>query len=250
MKFSHAARLITACLFSGGSVFCVLNLVAAPTQDYMVKTWGVDEGLPESSVSDVVQTPDGYLWVGTLNSGVSRFDGVRFVNFDLPFAANFPSHGVRRLFVDAAGVLWLNGFGNYLASLRDGEFRLEPAEPVVINWLVLSRSGQVVFATKEGRLLDYSTVVGTNVVSKTIPAPGAGLNTRFYADGEGHFWYRRTDGQIARLVNGAQELMSPTTGNPHFSALAGDSLGRIAIVGGGGVVRLGKRRIPKRNGYG
>src|SRR3974377_436817 len=104
--WKRATLLVLVCLSPG-------NLLSAPTQDYMVKTWGVDEGLPESSVTDVVQTPEGYLWVSTLNSGLARFDGVRFVNFSLPFASQFISGGVRRLFVDDAGTLWINGFGNY-----------------------------------------------------------------------------------------------------------------------------------------
>src|SRR5580704_13163653 len=126
------------------------TLVSAQAQDYIVKTWGVDDGLPESSVSDVVQSHDGYLWVATLNSGLSRFDGVRFVNFDLPSASRLGG-GVRRLFVDGNGVLWINGFGNSVASLKSGLFRAEQSEPVVINWLVQQTPEAVVFATKEGQ---------------------------------------------------------------------------------------------------
>jgi hypothetical protein len=50
------------------------------SKDRSVENWGIEEGLPNSSVSSVVQTPDGYLWVGTWN-GLARFDGVRFTNF-------------------------------------------------------------------------------------------------------------------------------------------------------------------------
>lgn len=31
------------------------------SQDYLVKVWGADEGLTEGSVTDVAQTPEGYL---------------------------------------------------------------------------------------------------------------------------------------------------------------------------------------------
>ena len=226
-----ANRLIMGRIRSAGwLVYFVFNTFAAPASDYMVKTWDVDDGLPESSISDVAQTPDGYLWVSTLNSGVSRFDGVRFVNFDLPFAAKFPSHGVRRLFVDASGALWLNGFGNYLASLRQGEFHLEPPSPVVIIWLVSSGSNQVVFSTKEGQLLESNPDDGTNSGWKTIPAPDAGQYNRCFADAQGYFWYRRLDGQVARIVNGKDELMSLESGAARFSVIAGDNAGRIAVA--------------------
>lgn len=211
-------------------IFLLGSLVAGGAAEFSVRSWDVDDGLPESGITDVIQSPDGYLWVSTLNSGVSRFDGVRFVNFDLPFAAKFPSHGVRRLFVDAAGVLWLNGFGNYLASLRHGEFHLEPPSPEVITWLVASVSNRVVFATKEGPLLECTSDSATNAVWKTIPAPGAGQYSRFFADAQGNFWYRRVDGQVVRLVNGKDELMSLKSGSAKFTAVAGDGAGRIAVT--------------------
>ena len=49
--------------------------------------WGAAEffrqpqGLPQNTVLSILQTRDGYLWVGT-KGGVSRFDGVRFTTFD------------------------------------------------------------------------------------------------------------------------------------------------------------------------
>ena len=193
----------------------------------MVKTWGVDDGLPENGITDVVQSPDGYLWVSTLNSGLSRFDGLRFVNFDLPFASAFSSHGVRRLFVDGAGILWINGFGNYLACLKTGEFRLEQTQPVVITWLVPRNSGRVVFATKEGQLLQQVQGDGTNWVWKIITAPGAGLNARFVADSQGDCWYRRWDGQLSRLAGERAKLMPLPTGIAEMATLAGDSRGVI-----------------------
>jgi ligand-binding sensor domain-containing protein len=37
--------------------------------------------LPQNTVTGVVQTPDGYLWLSTFD-GLARFDGVRFTIFD------------------------------------------------------------------------------------------------------------------------------------------------------------------------
>jgi ligand-binding sensor domain-containing protein len=57
--------------------------LAAPAADpaYVVRSWRTEDGLPESSVSSVVQSRAGYLWVGTYN-GLARFDGIRFTVFD------------------------------------------------------------------------------------------------------------------------------------------------------------------------
>ncbi len=44
-------------------------------------SWTTENGLPQNSVNDILQTRDGYLWLAT-HGGLVRFDGVRFVVFD------------------------------------------------------------------------------------------------------------------------------------------------------------------------
>src|SRR5580765_6583113 len=88
--------------------FCVLSQAFARAdesdsagQDYVVKVWGADDGLTEGSVTDVAQTPEGYLWVGTLFGSVLRFDGIRFVSYNSANAPEFfQKWGVPRLMVD------------------------------------------------------------------------------------------------------------------------------------------------------
>src|ERR1700743_3751656 len=78
-------------------------------QDYTVKVWGADEGLTESSVTDVAQTPEGYLWVGTLFGSVLRFDGMRFVRYNSANAPQFTlKWGIPRFMVDTSGTLWIS----------------------------------------------------------------------------------------------------------------------------------------------
>ena len=48
----------------------------------MIKSWQTRDGLPQSTVNTILQTRDGYLWVGT-SGGLARFDGVRFRTFGL-----------------------------------------------------------------------------------------------------------------------------------------------------------------------
>jgi signal transduction histidine kinase/ligand-binding sensor domain-containing protein len=44
---------------------------------YVLRRWSVEQGLPERTVLDIIQAPDGYLWVATPRH-VLRFDGLRF----------------------------------------------------------------------------------------------------------------------------------------------------------------------------
>lgn len=54
---------------------------APPLRDYVHDVWTTRHGLPQNLVTDLVQTRDGYLWIGTGN-GLARFDGVAFTVFD------------------------------------------------------------------------------------------------------------------------------------------------------------------------
>ena len=54
---------------------------AGPAFEYTARLWQTDEGLPNNYVRAIVQTPDGYLWVGT-SAGLARFDGLRFTSFN------------------------------------------------------------------------------------------------------------------------------------------------------------------------
>jgi ligand-binding sensor domain-containing protein len=58
-----------------------LRQLRRPLPNYITRVWTTDDGLPGSSVMNVIQSHDGYLWVGTY-SGLARFDGVHFTVFD------------------------------------------------------------------------------------------------------------------------------------------------------------------------
>ena len=102
----------------------LVGLFKATAADYVVRTWEVDDGLPLSAITDVAQTPDGFLWVGTLLGGFSRFDGTRFVNYDMLNVPQLKNNSVRKLLVDEQGTLWILTFGS-LVRWQDGVFHEE-----------------------------------------------------------------------------------------------------------------------------
>jgi len=44
---------------------------------YVHRTWLAVDGLPQNSVTSIVQSANGYLWLGTWG-GLARFDGISF----------------------------------------------------------------------------------------------------------------------------------------------------------------------------
>ena len=90
--------LFAVVAFAGGAVL--------GAHDYIVDTWQAEDGLPQNSVTAVAQTRDGYLWVGT-QDGLARFDGVRFVLFDVHNTPAIRNSRIVQLFEDRKGALWI-----------------------------------------------------------------------------------------------------------------------------------------------
>jgi ligand-binding sensor domain-containing protein/signal transduction histidine kinase len=97
-----------------------LDPAKAITQ-YVHSVWVTDNGLPQNSVMRVVESKDGYLWVGTQN-GIGRFDGVRFTVFDKSNTPALRDNYVSDLVEDRKGTLWIATSHGGLTSFQDGRF--------------------------------------------------------------------------------------------------------------------------------
>ena len=97
---------------------------------YNTRVWTTDQGLPGSRVNVVIQSRDGYLWLGT-RSGLARFDGVRFTVFDGGNTPEMTSSHVTCLFEDSAGTIWIGHETGELTCFRAGKFQ---AVPVKASW--------------------------------------------------------------------------------------------------------------------
>ena len=89
-----------------------------PTQ-YVATVWQTEQGLPQNSVSALVQDHDGYLWVGTYG-GLARFDGERFRFFGTAGMPGLGSLGITALYESSPGVLWVGSAGGGLARMDHG----------------------------------------------------------------------------------------------------------------------------------
>ncbi len=88
---------------------------------YTHQSWRVRDGLPQSSVNALAQTPDGYLWIGT-QEGLSRFNGSAFRTFNKSIVPQLRSNFVRLLAAGRGGTLWIATTAPGLIAYRRGEF--------------------------------------------------------------------------------------------------------------------------------
>src|SRR5215831_19122304 len=63
-----------------GLVFFHTDVCATERSQWFARPWQTEDGLPNNTVFGIVQTPDGYLWLGT-PTGLVRFDGASFEEF-------------------------------------------------------------------------------------------------------------------------------------------------------------------------
>ncbi len=75
-------------------------------EGYAIQTWTRGQGLASTTIIDLAQTRDGYLWLGT-TSGLARFDGKRFELFNRSNIPGLRSSRVESLMASDSGDLWV-----------------------------------------------------------------------------------------------------------------------------------------------
>jgi len=123
-----------------------------PLSQYGIDTWNGADGLPQIRIRAIVQTRDGYLWLGTAN-GLVRFDGVNFTTYDL-HTGSLKDNEVGSLVEDDDGALWIGTYGGGLTRFKDGHFttftKADGLPDDSIRKLDKDRQGNIWMATPNG----------------------------------------------------------------------------------------------------
>lgn len=75
-----------------------------PSTQYVVDHWKWSQGIPEETITGIVQSPDGYLWVAHAD-GLVRFNGTDAISSPWP-ADRAMDRSLRAVSVDSAGAVW------------------------------------------------------------------------------------------------------------------------------------------------
>ena len=115
--------LFAAVLFLVALLFHAQAFALAPKTEPGWKVLDIrqqPQGLPQNSVSAILQTSDGYIWVGT-RQGLARFDGVRFTTFDARNRNQLPESDIKALVEGDDRSLWIATHGG-VSRFKDGQF--------------------------------------------------------------------------------------------------------------------------------
>ncbi len=103
-------------------VWCTPGLALDPNRtlsQYVHRIWQLPQGLPDATITSILQTHDGYLWLGT-ETGLVRFDGVRFSRMeDIPQSPLYRLW-IRNLVEDGRHNLWVGTNDAGLFHLEQG----------------------------------------------------------------------------------------------------------------------------------
>lgn len=105
-------------------LFSCANLQALPglldKQSLLYQGWSVDAGLPQVSVTAMVQDSQGFIWLGT-QGGLARFDGNKFTVFNTANTPALLSNLITTLYIDSNQRLWI-GTVSGLSYYENGQF--------------------------------------------------------------------------------------------------------------------------------
>ncbi|HEX2854464.1 MAG TPA: response regulator [Opitutaceae bacterium] len=192
-------RLVPKCIFpsailwlaAGSFLFPGLTRASAavPQTAYAFTPFSIEAGLQSDVAQTVVQTRDGYLWVGT-EGGLSRFDGARFVTYRVATTPELGHNLIRALHEDGQGTLWIGTQGG-LSCLRNGRMeRMSGIENAVLciaddgeggMWLAIDGVGLCRFRDNRVAAPTKSSAAGEAAIA------------RVFRDSSGRVWlgYRR-----------------------------------------------------------
>lgn len=120
---------------------------------YTVQRWGREAGLPDDRVTAVLQTRDGFLWVGT-RGGLARFDGSQFRALPLEPPLDAAPIQITALSEDTQGRLWVGTQEHGLRRVEGGRVvaAAPPGGPVegAVTSLAVGLGGEIWVGTARG----------------------------------------------------------------------------------------------------
>jgi len=178
-----------------------------PAPPYVVNRWTTDDGLPQSTVNDIAQTPDGYLWLATYG-GLVRFDGVTFTPFTTRSHPGIRSDRTLDLAIDSAGRLWM-GTENGLVRYAGGVFRTFTSRDGLphstAERLAVDARGALWVATLGGIARVHGDTIRTFGAAQGVTSTPRDIAE----DDQGTLWVR-TDAGLLRLHADAQRFVRDT----------------------------------------
>src|SRR5437867_5332371 len=201
MKFTrHWVVALLLVLVGTSSAFAVDP--ALSLDQNVIRTWGVDQGLPQGTVYALTQTADGYVWAAT-QEGFVRFDGSDFVVYDKAASPDIHNNMTLALLSARDGSLYAatNGGGVvHIDGQRVRSYGVADGMPSdAATALYESGNGTLWIGTQRGLARRQTDGRIVTVAGSDVPSPL--VVTTLTEDWSGQLWIGTLHG-IATLKDG------------------------------------------------
>jgi signal transduction histidine kinase/ligand-binding sensor domain-containing protein len=194
---SHLFSICALLLWEAGVPAEAAASTNAP--NYIMRVWQAENGLPQNKVTAVVQTRDGYLWVGTY-SGLARFDGIRFTVFTDKNTPEMHGSHVSCLFEAPDGTLWIGSADGEVTIYKAGRFQ---TVEIHAAWIAGKISRITTDETGDVWLLNETGLLA-RIRDGLVLTPQTGVASKLLSlarSTDGTVWVAR-DGLLSALKNG------------------------------------------------
>jgi signal transduction histidine kinase/DNA-binding response OmpR family regulator/ligand-binding sensor domain-containing protein len=217
----RSRRLLIAALLSLSPALQAAELAPG----WSARQWTVDQGLPLNHITDLAQTPDGYLWIATFD-GLVRFDGQRFRTYRAATTPGLPSDRFTELEVDRDGVLWALTEEGALTSRSDRAFQAWELEVPLRSLTQID--GTLWASSADGPLVRWEDGAPAPWRAGEISGDSAPVGAG------GTLWTTEGD-QLVQVSPNGDVYRWPVPGPPQATLAAG---GELFVAYEGGVARL------------
>ena len=210
------------------------------SSSYVATVYNERNGLPTGEANAILQTSDGYIWVGSYG-GLIRYDGSNFRNYSTE--GKLPSASVRSLFEDSEGRLWIGTNDAGVFYMENDE--ILPVEKPADNSFLIIRdfaegySNTIYVASNSGMAMIHGGVLtpchGDRIEGETVYTVGV--------DSYGRVWGRLNSGKCAVVQDNFVIQVFDTEAffddGQEISCAASDAAGNIYLGSSGNeVLRL------------
>jgi ligand-binding sensor domain-containing protein len=214
--------------------------VAEPNAPFIVDSWSAESGLPGSEVISIIQTREGYLWLGTLH-GLVRFDGIKFVVFNENNTPGLTSDRIVYLYEDHQTNLWVGNESSGLSLIHDGKVKSfdlgHAGQEGKLTSVCEDSTGTAWFYTADSHLARYQN---GRMQSLSFNFPTPPICRMIAVEKSGELWVADVSGMFS---------IRPESFDPRAivigESVRAERLDFILASQGGGIWRLMNGRVQK-----
>ncbi len=213
---------------------------------FPIRNWDMDKGLASDMSIRLHQCNDGYLWIATYK-GISRFDGVRFTNYNFNNTEALSSVTIQGITKDSEGTLWFcshKGIVRYKEYVFSKDPNLKELDDENVEalhfdkasnklWIGTNSKGVFCYDFKKLEPLPSFLRISTSIV-KTINS-----------DFDGNVWIGTESGEVIRFDGKQFEELIPDERIDVVGEFYPSQLGRVWVATSNGVYSIRSNKLKK-----